>query len=189
MKTIQVVGVVAAIAVALFVLDSCWRSQNAEWEARVERVQEQARQDSAATQEHIARADVLEQQVDVLQRRVSNRDVAIDGLRDAIASAPIPEESIPAVTLRDELIAEQNAQINDLTVALDIEREAAAELRLALDDSISRGDSLSAVLDDRPRPKPSWLPRISIGPFAGICTDASTCTGVGVQLSWEVKLF
>jgi len=188
-KTKQVVGVAAALAVALFAFDSCRRSSNAEWEARIERVQEQARRDSAATQKHIERADELEQQVDALQRRVSQRNVAIDGLRTAIEAADVPEEAIPAVTLRDRLIDELTLQTSDLTVALGVEREASAELRLALAHSISRGDSLGAVLDDRPRPRPGWLPRLSIGPFAGICTDASTCTGIGVQLSWEVKLF
>jgi len=91
--------------------------------------------------------------------------------------------------LRDELIEEQDDQIIDLVAAVAIERSAAAELRLGLSDAISRGDSLDAVLSDRPRPRPSFLPRMSVGPFIGFCADGTSCVGVGLHLSWEVKLF
>ena len=85
MSKLKVVGAAVAIAIALFAYDSFARSQNAEWEERVAKVQEQARLDAEAAIEHLARADSLEEQVDVLQRRVSQRGAVIDGLREAIA--------------------------------------------------------------------------------------------------------
>jgi len=71
MSKLKVVGAAVAIAIALFAYDSFARSQNAEWEERVASVQAQARLERDAAIAHLARADSLEAEVDVLQHRVS----------------------------------------------------------------------------------------------------------------------
>ncbi len=83
--------------------------------------------------------------------------------------------------------------IDELLVAVDMQEEVIEEyvtvaefLRLQSGAFEIRGDSLEAVLLDRPGPRKWWMPKTGVGPFVGFCQSGGICSGVGLTLSWSL---
>jgi len=162
----------------------CYTSNANEWEARV--------------QVALADSDQLRSRVVDLQAEAEVlRSQAVASAEEAEAREPVIIERIvnlpPAVTpgevLRDSVITEVVEQSNRWKIAYQTESRSHDLTREALGLALSRGDSLHTVLEDRPGKSPWWIPRLGIGPFAGLCAGGKPCVGpVAVNLSWELSL-
>jgi hypothetical protein len=104
----------------------------------------------------------------------------------------VREVEVPAIA--QPFVAQRDSVIDDLLVALDEKDEVIAEYVSVVEflqrESASfelRGDSLEAVLEDRPGPKKWWMPEAGVGPFVGMCQGGGICSGVGLTLSWRIS--
>lgn len=182
-------GALVLVFVSLLVTQ-CQQDREAEWENRVERLQGAY----AATSERYARALRAEEaRADSAESRAQDLDARRPVVRERIDSVRVetpPElENHPAIVQRDQII-------DSLVVSRDAWRglfreEQAANVRLRglLEETRAHADSLSAVLDDRPGPRPWYVPTVTVGPQAGL--DPMTgrpYKGVGVTLGWEVEI-
>ena len=124
-------------------------------------------------------ADSLKQQsterVRVVRERVVEvREVEVPAIaRPFVAQRDsIIDELLGVVEMQEEVIEEY------VTVAEFLRRQSGAfEMR---------GDSLEAVLLDRPGPRAWWMPKTGVGPFVGFCQSGGICSGVGLTLSWSL---
>jgi hypothetical protein len=160
-----------------------------EYEQRVERVTAQVdslteRADSlaAAATRATERGDSLADVAAQTRARVITRLVhVLDTL------PPAPDTCAAYIAPRDEAIDSLEAVIDEQSNAYAYQQDATARLMLAYRLATEASDSLSAVLKDRPRLPPLWMPKVSGGVFAGVCTTGP-CAGVGIGLTWDVPL-
>lgn len=185
----DVIVVAIAIAIAVVVTDRCRQGDISEWEDRVA----QAQQNHAADMARIA--EVLEQEsvrADSAEARAQELEAQEPVIRERIDSVRVqtpPElEDHPAITRRDSIIDTLIVQRDSWKDLFREEQAANVRLRGLLDDAVADADSLSAVLDDRPSERPWWLPRLGVGPFAGMCSSGRPCSGVGATLSWDIAI-
>ena len=180
---------VAGILIALVVLSVgytlFYRHNRSEWESRVEAALTDAKawEAQAAVFEKLAgeaeaRAEAVNTQATERVRVVRERVVEI-------REVEVPSIAQPFVAVRDSII-------NELLVVVDEKDEVIAEyvsvvdfLRKQSRKFEIRGDSLEAVLIDRPGPRKWWMPQLGAGPFVGMC-QGGTCSGVGLTLSWSL---
>lgn len=183
--------VIAAVAVLVTAAaaGAFWQANQNEWEKRVERVETLAEVFRGEADRLRAEADSIESKTDTVRIIITKQDSVIREAEAAVDTTPVPAGCEVAVGVRDRLISECQLQVANVKEALGLQTEAAAKLRAAAAKSAERADSLASVLADRPKPKPSWLPDVGAGPFAGICMNGQLCYGLGVQLSWKVSLF
>lgn len=177
-------GVIAAALVAV-VTTRCYDASVSEWENRIATVQAQVvgrdsliadlKRDAADLS---VRADSLAVQLEAQAPEIRERIVTV--------REEFPAET-PSDTARDTLIDDLQAESDGWKTAYEEEAEANISLWKALDLATASTDSLSAVLNDRPGKRPWYIPRLGIGPFVGACTGGP-CAGVGVGLSWEIRL-
>ena len=158
---------------------------NADWQARVDSVQTFADGETA-------RAEVLHSEASYLQAQADSL-AALAPVVDTMRIVEIMEVAVPDtcevfVAPRDSVISELLQNNGLLREALATERTAAERLRAAYVSLEVAYDSVSAVLDDRPIQLPRFIPRVSMGAFAGICTDGQPCAGIGIGLTWKVRL-
>ncbi len=177
----------AAVLVAVLAVRSIVGARDAEWQARVDRVLVSTSTALAEGAVHLSNADSLTTLADSLRVEASRRDTVIQKM---IVELPAPTAGCEAFTLpRDNVIFTLGEQVIELTLVADTERSAAQKLRLA--EALARlsADSLRAVLIDRPKPLPAFLPSIGLGVTAGVNTRGQPDVVFGLTLSWEVKLF
>jgi hypothetical protein len=200
MQTTNVVkyalGAVAVVAAVLVVRS--WAGQrDAEWQERVERVQATAEAALAFGDSLRVEAAELGVVADSLKIEADRRDtVIVTKIKELpvivtkIKELPAPPVDCEPFTLpRDSVIVLQEERYDAISEAFDRERQAAALLRQAEARARTAADSLSSVLDDRPRPLSPLIPKVGLGATAGICTTGQPCVAVGLTLSWEVRLF
>lgn len=183
----EIVVAVAAVLLTFIVMDRCHDSAVSEWESRVERVEERARYQRERAEEAKAQADSLSEAADealsVAEASEERIRVRIDTIR---AETPDSLREHPAIVRRDSIIDAQSEVITQVRRSFELERQASASLRVALSNAMERGDSLQAVLDDRPSDRPWWLPRLGAGVAAGLDQQGRPNTVAGVTLSWEI---
>ncbi len=176
-------AVVLVVSTALAV-DKCYSGRADEWEGRVKVV-------LAASEDLRSRVVDLQAEAEVL------RSQAAASAEEAAAREPIILERIvrlpPAVTpgevQRDTIIVELQGLSDKWKLSYQTEVLSHALTREALDLAVVRGDSLFAVLQDRPGKKPWFIPELVIGPFVGACVPAGTpCAGLGATLGWKISL-
>lgn len=183
-------GLAATLVVILTVADRCHRRSLSEWESRVVQVQSQVR--------------IERERAEALKREAHAANERADSLADALESrAPEIRERIvrvqaetpdslrdhPAVVSRDSIIADLRNESDGWKAAFEAQVRRAVALEAALALTEASRDSLAAVLADRPGERPWYLPRIGVGPFAGIDTEGRPRAGpVAVTVNWEVKL-
>lgn len=183
------VPIALAVVATLLVADRCHRAEYAEWEARVETVQRQAAVNLERTVEALREEQEQSQRADSIAEDVRERAVRVEERIDTVLVETPPElEDHPAIVQRDKIIEEVTDQRDDALRAFEEQKEATAILRTALEESRETVDSLSTVLEDRPSPRPWWVPEVGVGPFAGLCSDGGPCTGLGAHVSWKVSL-
>lgn len=105
-----------------------------------------------------------------------------------VAAEPAPDTCAPFLAARDSVISDALAAAADWELAYDTLYTAAARLRVAYDTLHIAHDSLRVVLADRPRLRPWWAPKVSVGAFAGVCVDGRPCAGGGVGITVEVPI-
>jgi hypothetical protein len=179
-------GAVAVVAAVLAVRS--WAGQrDAEWQARVERVQAQADAALAIGDSLRVEATSLGVVADSLKIESEKQDTVIVHM---VEQLPAPPPDCEPFTLpRDSVIMFMEERHETITEAFERQREASALLRQAEARAREAADSLSSVLDDRPTPLSPFIPRVGLGATAGICTTGQPCVAVGLTLSWEVRLF
>lgn len=183
------VPIALAVVATLLVADRCHRAEYEEWEARVETVQRQAVVNLERTVEALQEEAEQSERADSIADDVRDRAVRVEERIDTVRVETPPElEDHPAIVQRDSIIDEVVEQRDDALHAFEEQKEATATLRDALEESRETVDSLSTVLEDRPGPKPWFVPEVGAGPFAGLCSGGRPCTGVGVHVSWQVSL-
>jgi len=180
---IAVISVAAVVVSGLFI-DARFRK----WNERVERVQEFAKAETARADSAVAEADAEEARADSIAEEASSRAPIIRERIVIIREEPIPEECEDFVIPRDSIIDELLVESEQWETAYEAETRAVGKLRFAYTRLGVVNDSLSTVLDDRPRPRPAWMPSLEVGIFAGICTNGRPCIGAGVGLSFKVRI-
>lgn len=175
-----VIGLVVVLVTSL-VAGRCYSSARAEWEARVERVQ-------GAAEVHLERARAAEAEAQRWRTQAARLAEAAESAQPAIDSAvaELPPAETPGEEARDEVIMALRGQVTLWRDAFRAQQEAYASLRIAYDNAIARGDSLDAVLDARPGERLWFLPELTMGAFAGLCSTGQPCVGVGVGLGWRI---
>lgn len=180
---------VVIVVMAVVVTDRCHQDNINQWEQRVETLQ-RSHEATRARALHLleqerARADSAEQQAARLRVQEPLLRERIDSVR---VQTPIELRDHPAVAERDSIIDSLIVQRNKWKALYEEEHAANKRLRRALDNVLADADSLSAVLDDRPGDRPWFIPRLGLGPGAGIAFDGKPYAGVGVHLSWSISL-
>ena len=132
--------------------------------------------------------DALQFAAEERERAEAATEFADSVVADADARTPEIRERIIRVREDSPPDTARDAIIDDLL-------EVNSSLRLAVDSlSVANirlfiaNDSLTAVLEDRPLPRPVWLPEIRLGPQAGICMDGRFCAGIGVSIGWKLPI-
>lgn len=182
---IAVVVLVAAAAVSGYCVDAKFRA----WNERVETVLEFAEEETARADSAVAEADVWQSRADSIAIEAEARSPIIrERIRLVRDSVPVPDTCYAVVAQRDSLIDAALAEADRWRAAYEAERSAADRLREGYNALLVVSDSLVAVLEDRPKPRPRWLPSLQVGLFAGICSDGQPCVGVGGGLTVEIKI-
>ena len=183
------IALILAVALVVAVGGSLYfRSRETAWEARAAAALKAAQQQQFRADTLKARADSLSKAAAQSAVVAAKTDTLIQTKIRTIRATPVPVPCQPVVAQRDSIIDElivsrdhwRDAYRTEVR-AFDQQKRAAAVLQ-------ARGDSLAAVLKDRPHPRPAWLPRLVFGPEAGVRTDGTTYTGFGVTLGWSVPL-
>lgn len=179
-----IVTILAMVAVAgRFLYDA----QERKYQERVEHVQEFADEQKRRAEAALATADSLKAERDSVAAVAARRDTVVrERVREVLAE-PVPEDCAEFVLPRDSLISDLLGQVNLWREAYDAAAAEAEALRGAHGRLVVAVDSLQNVLNDRPKPKPAWIPEIKVGAIAGICLDGP-CIGAGVSLGWEIPI-
>lgn len=174
------VAVAVSIGYSLF-----YRHSRNEWESRVE----VALKDANAAR---AQAEVFGELAEAAEARAAALDTVaterVRVVRERVVE--IREVEVPAIA--QPFVAARDSIIDELLVAVDEKDEVIAEhisaaeaLRMQVGLMTLRGDSLVAVLEDRPDPKKWWVPQSGVGGFLGMCSGGSVCSGIGLTFSWS----
>lgn len=177
---------IVAVLVAV-VFGYCYRQSRSEWERRA--ADAVTRADSLQKRVRVLTdsARLFENRADTLSSKAAKADTIIrQRIVRVRAETPDSLAHVPAVVERDAIIDSLQIEVSDLRSAFESEKEANARLHMALDRATERGDTLAAVLKDRPKPPPWFIPKIVLGPSAGLQTTGKPYTGVGVTLGWEI---
>lgn len=100
----------------------------------------------------------------------------------------VPDTCAAAVASRDSLIERGSVVAAGYEAAYRYQARATTRaLRTASLYGLAY-DSVSAALEARPRPRSRWLPRVVVGPYAGIDSNLRRSTGVAITAGWEINL-
>lgn len=171
-----------AILVALAAHSCATKERAVEWEARADSALAVARQESALAASAAAAAAEAEARAVRLARSAEGRGAGVRERVVLLGGAGEPQS--PAIAVRDTLIAQMDTVAREWEAAYREQVVATDSLKVSLGHLTVARDSLVSVLEDRPRPRSSWMPEIGAGPFVGVCTSGP-CLGVGVSLTWR----
>lgn len=181
-------AVVVGVIVSAVAVDHCYDARWEEWEVRRDSVEQFAEDQARMAVEAAARADSLEAVADSLLGTAIAADPVIRERIVEVRAEPVPEEARPYTEPRDSVIDDLQEQSDRWRVAFEREKQAAALLREGYTRLEAANDSLRSVISDVPTPKPDWIPSFEVGAFGGICTTGKPCAGVGVGLTWKIKI-
>lgn len=186
-RNLLIVGVAlaAALAVGGLFVDTKFR----EWNERAEHALAFAEEESARADSLHSEADALRERADSIAADASARSPVIrERIRLVRDTVQVPDTCVSFVAQRDSIIDEVVEQADAWEDAYIAEREAHDLTRAAYSLLLGVNDSLRVVLEDRPRPRPTFMPSLEVGPFVGFCADGRPCVGVGVGLTFKVRL-
>ena len=132
-----------------------------------------------------AHAAEVEQRADSVARDASERVPQVLERVRVVRELVTPDTCAPFVIPRDEAIDTMVAIAGQWEQAYDSLGSVADTLRVVNSSLLMLTDSMTAVLEGRPGPRPWWSPTPGLGLFAGVCSDRRACYGVGVTLSWK----
>lgn len=184
MLAIAVVAIVGPLLVT-----KCYSDDRAKWERRIEAV---------TARNELLKMDVLrfskeareaKARADTIVRIATQTDTVLEARTERVREeTPDSLVNHPAILKRDSLIDDWREQSERWREAFYQERARAEYLLKAKNAAVEARDSLRAVLDSRPGERPWWVPRLSVGPQAGVDRDWDVEVQFGVQLGWEIKL-
>lgn len=157
---------------------------DSEWQKRAEAAINRASEAEAMVDSLRAEADSLVESATIVADSARESEIVTDSI---LVTLPPPRTSAEA--LRDVVIESLKRERDLWHDAYLLQVRATARLDAALDTAMAEIDSLVSVLEDRPRPRPWWVPRFSVGPAAGVCDSNGLefCKGVVAQLGWEIS--
>ena len=181
---------VLAIVTVIILFDKCRDGRASEWQQRAAVAEARAAVLEGEVREARARSDSLSALAADSAQEANEAEIRIVARIDTVRVETPPElRDHPAIVERDAIIDEQQEQIARWRSAYDLQTRALAALQVATDKAVERGDSLAAVLKDRPGDRPWWLPRLGVGPAAGFDMDGrARALPASVNLSWEISL-
>lgn len=157
-----------------------------QWEARATLELERAEAARERSRELLVEFAVVEKEADSLA--VIAYDLGVQ-VRDRVADVrelAVSEACAPVVAIRDAIIDTLIVESDIWHKAYDKQVKATELLQVSYGIQSITLDSLTAVLTDRPLPRPRWVPSMSPGVFAGVCSNGLGCVGFGVTLSWRI---
>lgn len=163
------------------------RGERGEWERRIQRVEGYAAAQTARALNDSLQADSALAVADSLRGVLHEQEQELRERVVVIREEVVPDTCDPFVAPRDTLIDDLLDQNEEWERVADTERQAATRWRSAYGTVRVVNDSLSAVLADRPQPKPWWIPSFGVGPYLGIDNNLKPSYGVAATLSWEIK--
>ena len=139
-----------------------------------------------------AQAEVYETLADSATARAMRIDtVATERVR-VVRERVVELREVEVPAIAQPFVAARDSIIDELLVVVDEKDEVIAEyvtaadfLRQQVGLMTMRGDSLVAVLDQRPGPRKWWIPSAGAGGFVGVCSGGGICSGVGLTFSWR----
>lgn len=186
-KWVLAIAVVAIVGPLL--VTKCYSDDRAKWERRIEAV---------TARNELLKMDVLrfskeareaKARADTIVRIATQTDTVLEARTERVREeTPDSLVNHPAILKRDSLIDDWREQSERWREAFYQERARAEYLLKAKNAAVEARDSLRAVLDSRPGERPWWVPRLSVGPQAGVDRDWDVEVQFGVQLGWEIKL-
>ncbi|HUU42166.1 MAG TPA: hypothetical protein VMX57_00215, partial [Planctomycetota bacterium] len=134
----------------------------------------------------VAVADAAEERARQLAWMADEMGRQVREMVVAVRAVAVPDTCAPFVVPRDAIIDTLVIVVESWQSAFDEQIKAGAALWMSNVVLRSTVDSLYAVLDDRPtRRRFSFIPRVGVGGFAGVCIGGTPCLGAGVTLSWS----
>ena len=176
----------AAIVVASVAFGFWYDHAAGQWDARVESALGEARAADIRSELYLEQAIDASARAEALAEEAGERVQVVTERVVEIREVMVPDTCIPLVAPRDSVIDTLFVAVDEWKEAYETEVSGAALLRLGLQEQTTRGDSLVAVLQDRPGPRKWWVPGVGVGAFTGFCSG-ETCSGVGVTLSWRIR--
>lgn len=159
-----------------------------------------AREWEAQAKMELARAEAAQEELEVLlvvvaevqENADSTAAVARElGSRVMERVADVRERAAPdpvaPVTVRDSIIDDLVLVVDTWEDAYEAEVKVSKLLRVTIGIQSVTLEGLTATLENRPTPRPRWIPSVSPGLFAGVCNDGRGCMGVGLTLSWRIQ--
>lgn len=186
----RILAIVVLAVVVLTVANHCYQNSVSEWEARIERIQGQLAAERKLVETTKKEAAEI---IAAVNERADSLAARAPEIRTRIievqAETPDSLRGEPAIVQRDSIIADLREEADGWRSAFERQREASAKLAAALEIVEASRDSLAAAVADRPGERPWYLPRIGVGPYAGVDATGRPSAGpVAVTLNWEIKL-
>jgi hypothetical protein len=179
-----VVALVAVVALSIG-YTVLYRHSRGEWEARVESALESAEAWEAQASVFETLADSANAHADSVQTVATERVRVVRERVVEVREVEVPAIAQPFVAQRDSIIDELLVAVDEKDEAIEEYVTAAEFLRKQVNLFEMRGDSLVAVLEDRPGPRKWWIPQAGAGGFVGACTGGGICSGFGLTFSWS----
>lgn len=157
-----------------------------QWETRVESALEDARTAEAQAEVFGHLAEVHEARATAFAASAAEQAQVVRERVVEVREVEVPAPCVSLVAVRDTIIDTSIVVVDRQAEAI-VEYVAVAEfLRQRSMLFQMRGDSLEAVLIDRPGPKAWWMPETGVGGFVGVCAGGGVCSGVGITFSWSI---
>ncbi len=155
------------------------------WETRVEVALTEARVQKARAETFAELADSALAEIETAKGVTTERVRVVRERVVEIREVEVPAIAQPFVAARDSVIDELLVAFDEVDEILTGYVTVVEFLRQESWAYQVRGDSLEAVLVDRPRPRRWWVPQVGVGGFTGVCDTGGLCKGVGLTLSWR----
>lgn len=178
---------VAAAALVFRVVRMSARYDAAEvaWNAKADSALAYAALESARADSAAQEADYFEAKAELNAKLADERGRAVRERVVEVRAVEVPDTCVTFVAPRDSLIDSAIEEADTWRAAYEDEHTANLWLHTANASLTAVNDTLTLTLQSRPKPRPSWMPRVGVGPFVGVCPNG-VCAGVGITLSWSI---
>lgn len=178
--------VLVALVIGASALAFRHRAAVAGWEAEVKAGLAAADSATAVAARAIAEKDELELEVSRLTAELEEQGRRRAQRVVAVRQVVVPDTCAPFVLPRDTLIDELSGEVEGWKQAFQKQLAATAEMEVAFGAVSESNTTLRRLLEERPKPRPAWIPTVGVGAFAGVTTEGKPAMGVGMTATWEV---
>lgn len=180
------IALAAVILILLIGAQRCQSVKEGRWQERADSALVFAASESARADSLARRAVAAERQAELWAEHAQERTNRVRERIIEVERVVVPDTCLVFTKPRDEIIAQSDDAISAWQEAYQQQLTASALLRTSNGHLRVANDSLTAVLEDRPSPRPRWIPSVGVGVFAGACLTGP-CMGAGLTLSWQVR--